>query len=150
MYRPLRDAAYTRAVAAPPGSPLPRSVAITYSLPSAGVGFALFMGSIFFFKYATDVLGIAAAAMGWILFASRFWDALSDPIVGFLTDRTRTRFGRRRPWMIASALPLGLIVGELPRTALFDCLPQVRDALLRLGDGLLEFLDLPGSGLGVL
>jgi GPH family glycoside/pentoside/hexuronide:cation symporter len=68
------------------------------------------MGSIFFFKYATDVLGIAAAAMGWILFASRFWDAVSDPLVGFLTDRTHTRLGRRRPWMIASALPLGLSV----------------------------------------
>jgi GPH family glycoside/pentoside/hexuronide:cation symporter len=97
----------------PSSPPLPRSIAITYSLPSAGVGFALFMGSIFFFKYATDVLGITAAAMGWILFASRFWDAVSDPVVGFLTDRTRTRLGRRRPWMIGSALPLGLIIVAL-------------------------------------
>lgn len=71
------------------------------------------MGSIFFLKYATDVLGIAAASMGWILFASRFWDAVSDPIVGYLTDRTKTRWGRRRPWMIASALPIGLVVVAL-------------------------------------
>jgi GPH family glycoside/pentoside/hexuronide:cation symporter len=89
---------------------LSRSVALTYSLPSAGTGFSLFLGSIFYLKYATDVLGISAAAMGWILFLSRFWDALSDPIVGFLTDRTRTRLGRRRPWMLASAVPLGLVV----------------------------------------
>jgi sugar (glycoside-pentoside-hexuronide) transporter len=68
------------------------------------------MGSIFYLKYATDVLGIAAASMGWILFASRFWDAVSDPLVGFLTDRTRTRFGRRRPWMLAAAIPLGLAI----------------------------------------
>jgi len=90
--------------------PISRSVALTYSLPSAGVGFALFLGSIFYLKYATDVLGIAAASMGWILFASRFWDAVSDPLVGFLTDRTRTRLGRRRPWILASALPFGLVV----------------------------------------
>lgn len=98
----------------PPGLPgLPLSTSIVYALPNAGTGFAFFMVSIFFLKYATDVLAISAVAMGWILLAARLWDAFSDPVMGFLSDRTRTRLGRRRPWMIASALPLGLLIVAL-------------------------------------
>jgi sugar (glycoside-pentoside-hexuronide) transporter len=101
----------SREPASVPGLPL--STAVVYALPNAGTGFAFFMVSIFFLKYATDVLVISAAAMGWILFAARLWDAVSDPLMGFLTDRTRTRLGRRPPWMIGSALPLGLLIVAL-------------------------------------
>jgi GPH family glycoside/pentoside/hexuronide:cation symporter len=58
-------------------------------------------------KFATDVLLIAPAIMGLIFSASRIWDAISDPIVGYLSDRTRTRFGRRRSWILASTVPIG-------------------------------------------
>ena len=100
-----------RAVAA--ARPPRLSTSLVYALPNAGTGFAFFMVSIFFLKYATDVLAISAVAMGWILLAARLWDAVSDPVMGFLSDRTRTRLGRRRPWMIASALPLGLLIVAL-------------------------------------
>ena len=53
--------------------------------------------STYFMKFATDVLAIPAATMGGILLASRAWDAVADPVAGYLSDRTRTRFGRRRP-----------------------------------------------------
>src|SRR5262245_31703389 len=65
--------------------------------------------SIYLMKFATDVLGISAAIMGTILFLGRgVWDSVADPIAGYLSDRTGTRMGRRRPWLLASAIPLGV------------------------------------------
>jgi GPH family glycoside/pentoside/hexuronide:cation symporter len=58
-------------------------------------------------KFSTDVLLIAPAVMGLIFSASRIWDAVSDPLVGYLSDRTRSRWGRRRVWLIASIVPIG-------------------------------------------
>jgi len=65
---------------------------------------------VYFMKYATDVLLIAPAAIGVIMAAARIWDGVSDPLVGYLSDRTRSPFGRRRVWMYAAALPLGLSI----------------------------------------
>ena len=69
--------------------------------------------NIYLLKHATDVLLIAPATMGLLFGLSRFWDAVADPVVGFLTDRTRSRLGRRRPWILASALPLGVTFAML-------------------------------------
>ena len=63
--------------------------------------------NFYLLKFATDVLLIAPAAIGSILLFLRVWDAVTDPAAGWLSDRTNTRFGRRRPWFIGSALPLG-------------------------------------------
>lgn len=91
------------------GRRLPAQAILAYSLPATGIGFSLVLLNVFFMKFATDVLGIAAATMGWIHLLSRAWDAVSDPIAGFLSDRTRTSLGRRRPWMFAAALPFGIV-----------------------------------------
>ena len=58
-------------------------------------------------KFSTDVLLIAPAVMGIIFSISRVWDAISDPLVGYLSDRTVGSFGRRRTWMAASVIPIG-------------------------------------------
>ncbi len=52
------------------------------------------------------MLLIAPAVMGLIFSASRIWDAVSDPLVGYLSDRTRSRWGRRRTWLVASIVPI--------------------------------------------
>jgi GPH family glycoside/pentoside/hexuronide:cation symporter len=85
----------------------PTSGLINYGLPSAGMGFMGILVSTYLMKFSTDVLLIAPATMGLCLGISRIWDAVSDPLIGYLTDRTRTRWGRRRPWMLAGALPMG-------------------------------------------
>jgi Na+/melibiose symporter-like transporter len=59
-----------------------------------------------YMNFATDVLLVAPATIGAIFFASKLWDAVSDPVVGFLSDRTTWRFGRRRSWMLASSVPV--------------------------------------------
>jgi len=62
--------------------------------------------STYFMKFSTDVLAVPAATMGGILLLSRAWDAVADPLAGYWSDRTRTRLGRRRPWMLAGAAPV--------------------------------------------
>ncbi len=57
--------------------------------------------------YAADI-GLPLAAVGIALMLARLWDTLADPLVGILSDRTQSRFGRRKPWMIAG-VPLMLL-----------------------------------------
>ncbi|MCB1694121.1 MAG: MFS transporter, partial [Pseudomonadales bacterium] len=67
-----------------------------YSLPRISFGIMGLLFGTYFMKFSTDVLLIAPAAIGALLAASRMWDAVSDPLAGFLSDRTQSRFGRRR------------------------------------------------------
>lgn len=78
---------------------------LAYAPPAVGWASGLMLVQFFFMKYGTDVLLLSPVAVGLIFFFGRVWDALSDPVVGMLSDRTRTRLGRRRPWMLG-ALPV--------------------------------------------
>lgn len=60
---------------------------------------------LFFF---TDVVGLSPGLAGTILLVGKVWDAVNDPLVGWLSDRTRSRWGRRFPWMLYGAVPLGV------------------------------------------
>ena len=62
--------------------------------------------SSFLAIYLTDTFLIPAAFVSIMFFACRFWDAINDPIVGYLADRTRTRWGRYRPWIFFGSAPL--------------------------------------------
>lgn len=53
--------------------------------------------------FYTDVIGLSGALIGVALSVGRFWDAITDPAVGHISDRTRSRFGRRRPYMVFGA-----------------------------------------------
>ena len=85
------------------------STIFVYNLPTVGVGFMFFLVGLQLMKFSTDVLLISPAVMGTIFGVSRIWDAVSDPVAGYLSDRTRSRMGRRRPWLLASALPIGIV-----------------------------------------
>jgi GPH family glycoside/pentoside/hexuronide:cation symporter len=77
-----------------------------YALPMAGFAAATMALSLYLMKYSTDVLLVAPGAMGTIFMVARLWDAVTDPLVGQWSDRTKTRWGRRRPWMMGAALPI--------------------------------------------
>ncbi len=79
-----------------------------YATPKIGINAMAILFGTYLMKFATDVLLIAPAAMGLILASSRIWDGVSDPMAGYLSDRTNSRFGRRRVWLFASAIPIGL------------------------------------------
>ncbi|MGD0855546.1 MAG: MFS transporter [Dehalococcoidia bacterium] len=78
-----------------------------------GYGVADFGGNLFFtatafvlMNYLTDTVGLSAALAGIALMVGRIWDAFYDPIIGYLSDRTKTKMGRRRPFMLGGAIPL--------------------------------------------
>jgi GPH family glycoside/pentoside/hexuronide:cation symporter len=87
---------------------LTHGVIWAFSLPRIAFGIMGLLSSTYLMKFSTDVLLIAPAAMGSIIAAARLWDAVSDPLAGFLSDRTRSPFGRRRSWMFFAAIPMGL------------------------------------------
>jgi GPH family glycoside/pentoside/hexuronide:cation symporter len=59
-------------------------------------------------NYLTDTVAMTAAMAGLALMIGKFWDAVTDPLMGYISDRTNTRFGRRRPYLLAGAVPMGL------------------------------------------
>lgn len=86
----------------------------------AGYGAGDLGGNLFFtvvafwlMIYLTDEVGLSASWAGAALMAGKIWDAVTDPAVGFLSDRTRTRWGRRRPWFLFASVPLGLTFAYL-------------------------------------
>ncbi len=65
--------------------------------------------SIFFtLVFLTNVAGISAGLAGSILLIGKIWDAVNDPFVGVLTDKTKSRWGRRLPWIFCGAFPFGI------------------------------------------
>ena len=69
-----------------------------------------FQTFIFFLVYFyTDVFGISAAAAGTMFLVTRIWDAINDPIMGAIADRTNTRWGKFRPYLLWFAVPFGVI-----------------------------------------
>lgn len=92
---------------------VPTSRILAYSAPLLAVFTSNALVGLYLLKFSTDVLLLAPALVGTILLLARVWDAVSDPLVGYLSDRTRSRWGRRRPWFAASALPLGLAIVAL-------------------------------------
>lgn len=64
--------------------------------------------SLFLMYFYTDVLGISPAIAGLIYLIAMIWDAVSDPFIATLADRTHTRMGKYRPWLLFGALPFGV------------------------------------------
>lgn len=76
---------------------------LAYGMGDVGCNFSwMFVGNFLMIFY-TDVFGIGMGAVATLMLVSRFWDAINDPIIGMLTDKTRTRWGRFRPWLLFGA-----------------------------------------------
>ncbi len=74
-----------------------------YGVAVAPVMYSYVLILIMYMKYAAEDLGASTAAVGTVFLVAKIWDAVTDPMVGNLSDRTRSRWGRRRPWLYASA-----------------------------------------------
>jgi len=81
-----------------------------YSLGDAAANFVFMTMILFQLSFYTDTMGITAAAAGTMLLVGRLWDAFFDPMMGVLADRTHTRWGKFRPWILWTALPWGVVM----------------------------------------
>lgn len=77
-----------------------------WGLADMGVGVFVVVKQLLVFAFLTTYLGVPPAAAGWAAFLVLAFDVVTDPVVGWLSDRTRSRWGRRAPWIAAGALLL--------------------------------------------
>ena len=78
---------------------------VGYSLGDGAANLVFQVLMAYQFTFFTKIMGLSSAAAGTLFLVGRFFDAFTDPAMGFVADRTQTRWGRFRPWLIWSALP---------------------------------------------
>jgi len=94
---------------------------IGYELGDAAAGGITWkVMSIAFPLFFTNVFGLTVADTATLMLVARLFDVVTDPIMGFIADRTRSRWGTYRPWLIYGAIPFGLIFALLLYTPDFD------------------------------
>jgi Na+/melibiose symporter-like transporter len=81
-----------------------------YSAGDAAANFVFMTMVLYQLNFYTDVFGLSASAAAAILLWPRLWDAVFDPIMGVLADRTNTRWGKFRPWVLWTAIPWAVVM----------------------------------------
>lgn len=81
---------------------------VAYGLGDFGISISYFAVGFFFIYYLTDVIGMSAYLAGIAFFIGKLWDAVIDPCIGAWSDRVRSRFGRKRVFLLYGAIPFGL------------------------------------------
>nr|WP_136250574.1 MFS transporter [Ningiella ruwaisensis] len=89
--------------------PLSFKEKIGYGLGDMASNFYLGFFGLYLLYYYTDIYGLAPAAVGIMLLISKIIDAVSDPVMGAIADRTQTRHGKYRPYLLWMAVPYGLL-----------------------------------------
>ena len=79
---------------------------VAYACGDVASNFYWRVFDVFLFIFYTDVFGISAAAVGTLMLVTRLIDAFSDPLMGALADRTKTRFGKFRPYLLWGIIPI--------------------------------------------
>lgn len=86
---------------------------VGYALGDGAANIAWRGVATFLFIFYTDVFGINPAAVGLLFLIARFGDGITDVIMGIICDRTNSRYGKFRPWILWTALPLGIVLSLL-------------------------------------
>lgn len=81
---------------------------ISYSSGEVGINLLFTAMGAFLLFYYTDVAGVSAAAVGSIMLISKIFDGIADISMGFITDRTNSKYGKARPWLLRMAIPYGI------------------------------------------
>jgi GPH family glycoside/pentoside/hexuronide:cation symporter len=102
-------------VPGPPGGQitLPRRVHAGYALGSLVTGAFGTVPGLLLAPYLTDTLGVAAGVAGVLVWAPKAWDVVVNPVAGRISDRTRTRWGARRPYLLVGGLVLAVLFAAI-------------------------------------
>jgi len=90
----------------PAGQKLSKREIISYGLPRFGSAAMFLAVGIYLPKFYTDTLMLSTAFVGWTFLIGRFWDGMTDPVMGYISDHTKLKMGRRRPYFLISAIPV--------------------------------------------
>ena len=83
---------------------------VAYGLGAVGKDMVYMLSASYILYYYQDILGVSAIAMGAILMAARVFDAFNDPIMGVVVAKTRTRFGKFRPWLLIGTVSNAILL----------------------------------------
>ncbi len=92
---------------------LPIGIKFGWAIGELAVACYIGLTIAFLLFYATQALGISPWLAGLVLLAPRLWDAFTDPLMGAISDRTKSKMGRRRPYLLLGSILLGLSVAGL-------------------------------------
>ena len=95
----------------------------SYGIGAVGKDMMYMFCASYVLYYFQDVMGVSAIAMGVILMAARVFDAFNDPIMGILVAKTKTRWGKFRPWLL-----IGTITNAIVLIIMFHCPPTLNGA----------------------
>ena len=93
---------------------------VSYGLGAVGKDMVYMLSASYILYYYQDILGVSAFAMGVILLAARVFDAFNDPIMGVVVAKTRTRWGKFRPWLL-----IGTILNAIMLYLMFSAPPAL-------------------------
>jgi Na+/melibiose symporter-like transporter len=87
---------------------LSRRHTVSYGVGAVGNGVFVTVPGLLLLFYLTDVVGVGAGLASIVLFVPKFWDAFANPLIGGLSDRSTSRFGKRRPFMLVGGVATSL------------------------------------------
>ncbi|MEU7868048.1 MFS transporter [Dactylosporangium sp. NPDC049140] len=96
-----------------PSESLPGRVRAGYALGSLVTGAFGTVPGLLLLPYLTDTLGVAAGVAGLLVLAPKAWDVLINPVAGRVSDRTRTRWGARRPFLLGAGLAVAVLFAAI-------------------------------------
>lgn len=108
--RPIDAGASGAAEAAAPAKPLSLRLRIGWGLGSMSGSALSLTANTLLMRFMTDTLGISAALGSSVFAVAKLWDAFNDPLVGALSDRVNTPWGRRLPWILVGGLASAAVV----------------------------------------
>jgi glycoside/pentoside/hexuronide:cation symporter, GPH family len=88
---------------------LPWHRKLSYGVADLGFSITGTLIGVYFLVFLTDVVGLQPALAGLAILVAKQWDWINDPIIGHISDRTRSRWGRRRPFLLFGFIPFGIL-----------------------------------------
>lgn len=93
---------------------LTRKEKYSFGIGAFGKDLVVNLIGIYLMYYLTDILGVAAGFVGSLYFVARIWDAINDPVMGMIVDKTKTKWGKFRPWLV-----IGTFINSIVTILLF-------------------------------